>query len=45
MRNRTMVLIIALLVLGLLAVGGTVGAMAMTQKWIYDERLWQWDDG
>ena len=32
MRNRTMVLIIALLLLGLLAVGGTVGAMAMTQS-------------
>src|SRR6266516_5868475 len=32
MRNRTIVLIIALLLLGLLAVGGTVGAMAMTQS-------------
>jgi amicyanin len=32
MRNRSMVLIIVLLVLGLLAVGGTVGAMAMTQS-------------
>ena len=32
MRNRTMVLIIALLVLGLLAFGGTAGAMAMTQS-------------
>jgi amicyanin len=30
MRTRTMLLIIAITVLGLLAVGGTVGAMAMT---------------
>jgi heme/copper-type cytochrome/quinol oxidase subunit 2 len=32
MRNRKMVLIVALLVLGLLAIGGTVGAMAMTNS-------------
>ena len=32
MRNRSIALIIALLLLGLLAVGGTVGAMAMTQS-------------
>ena len=32
MRNRSMILIIALLLLGLLAVGGTIGAMAMTQS-------------
>ena len=30
MRTRTMLLIVAITVLGLLAVGGTVGAMAMT---------------
>ncbi len=32
MRNRTMVLIAAVIVLGLLAIGGTVGAMAMTHS-------------
>jgi amicyanin len=32
MRNRTGLLIIAIIVLGLLAVGGTVGAMAMTHS-------------
>ena len=32
MRNRSIALIIALLLLGLLAVGGTVGVMAMTQS-------------
>ena len=32
MRNRTMLLIIAIIVVGLLAVGGTVGAMALTHS-------------
>ncbi len=32
MRNRTVILIVAIMVLGLLAVGGTVGAMAMTHS-------------
>ncbi len=32
MRTRTMLLIVAITVLGLLAVGGTVGAMAMTHS-------------
>jgi plastocyanin len=32
MRNRTVLLIVALIVVGLLAVGGTVGAMAMTHS-------------
>jgi amicyanin len=32
MRNRTVILIAAVLVLGLLAVGGTVGVMALTQS-------------
>ena len=32
MRNRTGLLIIAIIVLGLLAVGGTVGAMALTHS-------------
>ena len=32
MRNRTMLLIVAIIVLGLLAISGTVGAMAMTQS-------------
>jgi amicyanin len=32
MRTRTMLLIVAIIVLGLLAVGGTVGAMAMTHS-------------
>ena len=32
MRNRTVLLIVAIVVLGLLAVGGTVGAMAMTRS-------------
>ncbi len=32
MRNRTVLLIVAIIVLGLLAVGGTVGAMALTHS-------------
>ncbi len=32
MRNRTMLLIVAIIVLGLLAISGTVGALAMTQS-------------
>ncbi len=32
MRNRTILLIVAITLLGLLAVGGTVGAMAMTHS-------------
>jgi amicyanin len=32
MRNRTRLLIVAIMVLGLLAVGGTVGAMALTHS-------------
>ena len=32
MRNRTRLLIVAIIVLGLLAVGGTVGAMALTHS-------------
>ncbi len=32
MRNRTRLLIVAIIVLGLLAVGGTVGAMALTHN-------------
>jgi len=32
MRNRTGLLIVAIIVLGLLAVGGTVGAMALTHS-------------
>ena len=32
MRNRTSILIGAIVVLGLLAVGGTVGAMALTHS-------------
>ena len=32
MRNRTVLLIVALIVVGILAVGGTVGAMAMTHS-------------
>ncbi len=32
MRNRTLLLIVAIIVLGLLAFGGTVGAMALTQS-------------
>ncbi len=32
MRNRTVLLIVAIIVLGLLAVGGTAGAMALTQS-------------
>ena len=32
MRNRTALLIVAIVVLGLLAVGGTVGAMALTHS-------------
>ncbi len=32
MRNRTILLIVAIIVLGLLAVGGTVGAMALTHS-------------
>ena len=32
MRNRTVLLIVAIMVLALLAIGGTAGAMAMTQS-------------
>ncbi len=32
MRNRTVLLIVGIMVIGLLAVGGTVGAMAMTNS-------------